>query len=676
MTKAVFLIKRQFYILSCTVFFLLKVWSPFRLPSTNQSVGKDVFKERPVYSHEDYINLVLRNGSMMTHNYTEASTEEDPRMIAFFDSLVQRELEGWSSDDTLSSDEEEMYNRIVQLSSSDTDSTLSSISTIDDSLDDVGVPQSDTNDISDISEPGPVTDTSTGGLGISGSTSAACSSASRSRSNDEDMHPNSSAKKGKKLSKLIQKKKEGLKDSFYRNRARLTLSSSSESSSEDEPSSTVIQNASPRKSNKGKHTIAVQNLMKQRQQAMQQSFVKLKRLKTLRNRVLNSDSDTEVAVGTKEKGQSITNDENEKGKDIKTIHKAKRHTETPSIGPYVHEMCHMFEASSPTEPVCSTSSGYSSYASSDHSKCKSSANITVQNEETKTENSEKSKWSSSSIQSENGQISQQDRSKWKPIGSNVISSNYNNNNYHNNTSCDSNQISIVINKPATSELHYTCDTSHQKHCDNGTVVLDTDSATDTSGLEKPVDSLNDRNSGIFKYAHSATHFANKIDHNFSNIDGLEFAEDSKTINIPERIEDTNDTDLQVKEEPASVPGSDVRGKEIFDGTNENYLFLLPSQHKLLISDPKNSDNLSKYKTEINIGQIEDSNLNIATVNNSSSVPSCSTESFEPPLLIDHKQDSSEISRSAWTEFKKRRKSEESRKHYRGHKRSERNSNWD
>ena len=30
----------------------------------------------------------------MTHNYTNASMEEDPKMMAFFDSLVQRELEG------------------------------------------------------------------------------------------------------------------------------------------------------------------------------------------------------------------------------------------------------------------------------------------------------------------------------------------------------------------------------------------------------------------------------------------------------------------------------------------------------------------------------------------------------------------------------------------------------
>ncbi len=37
---------------------------------------------------------------VMSHDYSNQSTEEDPRMMAFFDSLVQRELEGWSSDDS------------------------------------------------------------------------------------------------------------------------------------------------------------------------------------------------------------------------------------------------------------------------------------------------------------------------------------------------------------------------------------------------------------------------------------------------------------------------------------------------------------------------------------------------------------------------------------------------
>lgn len=34
----------------------------------------------------------------MTHDYSNQNTHEDPRMIAFFDYLVQQEIEGWDSD--------------------------------------------------------------------------------------------------------------------------------------------------------------------------------------------------------------------------------------------------------------------------------------------------------------------------------------------------------------------------------------------------------------------------------------------------------------------------------------------------------------------------------------------------------------------------------------------------
>lgn len=52
-----------------------------------------------MFTHDEYIGLVLRSGQFMTHDYSHQSTREDPRMMAFFDSLVQREIEGWSSED-------------------------------------------------------------------------------------------------------------------------------------------------------------------------------------------------------------------------------------------------------------------------------------------------------------------------------------------------------------------------------------------------------------------------------------------------------------------------------------------------------------------------------------------------------------------------------------------------
>lgn len=41
---------------------------------------------------------MLNSGSGLSHDYVSQSMQEDPRMMAFFDSLVRREIEGWSSD--------------------------------------------------------------------------------------------------------------------------------------------------------------------------------------------------------------------------------------------------------------------------------------------------------------------------------------------------------------------------------------------------------------------------------------------------------------------------------------------------------------------------------------------------------------------------------------------------
>ncbi|KAI1284876.1 DDB1- and CUL4-associated factor 5 [Halotydeus destructor] len=89
---------------------VIKLWSVFTLPNGSGGLGsvKSLSREpRRVYSHEDYINLVLESGQLMTHDYSHHSVQEDPRMMAFFDSLVQRDIEGWtssSSDDSDSSD--------------------------------------------------------------------------------------------------------------------------------------------------------------------------------------------------------------------------------------------------------------------------------------------------------------------------------------------------------------------------------------------------------------------------------------------------------------------------------------------------------------------------------------------------------------------------------------------
>ncbi|XP_075223771.1 DDB1- and CUL4-associated factor 5 [Lycorma delicatula] len=94
----------NFLIASSGVEKLIKVWSPFPLPLSSGGLEKDVMssKKRKVFSHEEYISLVMRSGQIITHDYSQESTKEDPRMMAFFDSLVQREIEGWSSDESRS----------------------------------------------------------------------------------------------------------------------------------------------------------------------------------------------------------------------------------------------------------------------------------------------------------------------------------------------------------------------------------------------------------------------------------------------------------------------------------------------------------------------------------------------------------------------------------------------
>ncbi|XP_041352872.1 DDB1- and CUL4-associated factor 5-like [Gigantopelta aegis] len=97
-------------IISSGVEKVIKLWSPFVLPACSSNSQSD----RPVYTPEEYINLVLRSGHIMSHDYTHQSTEEDPRMMAFFDSLVQGEVVYGSTEEELSSDEEEMFELMMQ----------------------------------------------------------------------------------------------------------------------------------------------------------------------------------------------------------------------------------------------------------------------------------------------------------------------------------------------------------------------------------------------------------------------------------------------------------------------------------------------------------------------------------------------------------------------------------
>ena len=90
---------------------VIKLWSTFPLPyGAGGLEKKTTYKQnRKVFSHEDYINLVLESGQFVTHDYSHQSVQEDPRMMAFFDSLVQRDIEGWTSDSSDSIDGESSF---------------------------------------------------------------------------------------------------------------------------------------------------------------------------------------------------------------------------------------------------------------------------------------------------------------------------------------------------------------------------------------------------------------------------------------------------------------------------------------------------------------------------------------------------------------------------------------
>ncbi|CAG0884685.1 unnamed protein product [Darwinula stevensoni] len=91
---------------SCGVEKIIKLWSPFEIPYSSGGLRKDCpteDKERQLCSRNEYIQLVLRTGQLLSHDYSDQSKEEDPRMMAFFDALLHRELNGWSSDDSNSS---------------------------------------------------------------------------------------------------------------------------------------------------------------------------------------------------------------------------------------------------------------------------------------------------------------------------------------------------------------------------------------------------------------------------------------------------------------------------------------------------------------------------------------------------------------------------------------------
>ena len=75
------------------------MWSPFPIPRGYNSKEASVGSRRELYSHSDYLSFIQYGGLPLSHDeYESKSTEEDPRMLAFFDSLIQREKDNLHSD--------------------------------------------------------------------------------------------------------------------------------------------------------------------------------------------------------------------------------------------------------------------------------------------------------------------------------------------------------------------------------------------------------------------------------------------------------------------------------------------------------------------------------------------------------------------------------------------------
>ena len=266
-----------------------------------------------MFSHEEYINLVLQDGHVMSHDYSHESTDEDPRMMAFFDSLVQRELEGWSSDDSLSSNEEELFSRIVQLSQSDIDT--------DDSLEEPSLRDSDDDTnfspftiafasvmASQAAEGNDRFPRLNAALGNAerGTSTQDSSDDQRDEEPPEDQSA-SEASRRRDISEMVKKKKKELKDTLQRRLrdCKATVSSSSESDLSDSDVEDM-RKLPPKVERKSQDTGGSdhknqEEILKKRAECKKQAQLKIRRLRNLKQSILNSDSEaSDVEIGEKQ----------------------------------------------------------------------------------------------------------------------------------------------------------------------------------------------------------------------------------------------------------------------------------------------------------------------------------------------------------------------------------------
>lgn len=93
---------------------VVKLWRPFQMDGWVGDLKFYLPNEPPyaraIYSHEEYARMQQR--PMAHHNnvpdfyqdFSQQTTTEDPQMMAFFDILVQRELESWNTEEEKDTD--------------------------------------------------------------------------------------------------------------------------------------------------------------------------------------------------------------------------------------------------------------------------------------------------------------------------------------------------------------------------------------------------------------------------------------------------------------------------------------------------------------------------------------------------------------------------------------------
>ncbi|XP_057316047.1 DDB1- and CUL4-associated factor 5-like isoform X1 [Hydractinia symbiolongicarpus] len=108
-------------IVSAGVEKVIKIWSPFKNNCwRGDTTGDERFVKRRMYTNQEYLRFLSESGEM-THNYDAQKTDEDPKMLALFDSLIKRISEDSFSD----SDNDELPSSDVNSANNSESSILS-----------------------------------------------------------------------------------------------------------------------------------------------------------------------------------------------------------------------------------------------------------------------------------------------------------------------------------------------------------------------------------------------------------------------------------------------------------------------------------------------------------------------------------------------------------------------